>query len=178
MSRTVFDLFKVAALFAALSGCGLTQKVADSSAAVTTAIFYKQVNTLHLDVVGRAVINTDAADMSGLSVATMVRVYQLRDGKTLERLTYDDWLSNAHRLLGDDLLNERTLVVKPEGAALLSVPLEKDTRMVAVVALLRAPGTESDAWRLKLDRDDLDPDQARVIELADNRLTLRPRLKE
>ncbi|MER2300088.1 MAG: type VI secretion system lipoprotein TssJ, partial [Pseudomonas sp.] len=35
-----------------------------------------------------------------------------------------------------------------------------------------------DTWRLVLDRDDLDPDQARVIELGDNRLTLRPRAED
>lgn len=83
------------------------------------------MKTLHLDVVGRAAINTDAADGRGLSVPTLVRVYQLRDGKTLERLTYDDLLSNADRMLRDDLLSERTLVIKPDGAALLSMPMEK-----------------------------------------------------
>jgi type VI secretion system protein VasD len=33
-------------------------------------------------------------------------------------------------------------------------------------------------WRLTLARNDLEPDQPRVIELADNRLTLRPLAKE
>ncbi|MFJ4397965.1 type VI secretion system lipoprotein TssJ [Pseudomonas sp. NPDC089396] len=178
MWRTVFNVLTVMATAGGLSGCGLTQTVADTSSAVTKAIFYKQVKTLHLDVVGRAAINTDVADGRGLSVPTLVRVYQLRDGKALERLTYDDWLSNADRMLRDDLLSERTLVIKPDGAASLSMPMEEDTRVVAVVALLRAPDSQSNTWRLKLSRDDLDPDQARVVELGDNRLALRPRSKE
>jgi type VI secretion system protein VasD len=33
-------------------------------------------------------------------------------------------------------------------------------------------------WRLTLTRDDLDPDRPRVIELGDNRLTLRPLAKD
>jgi type VI secretion system protein VasD len=56
----------------------------------------------------------------------------------------------------------------------LSVPLVNDAVAVAVVALFREPDLESDSWRLMLGREDLDPDKARVVELGDNRLTLRP----
>ncbi len=40
------------------------------------------------------------------------------------------------------------------------------------------PDTQKNNWRLLLGRDDLDPDRARVIELGDNQLTLRPLAKE
>jgi type VI secretion system protein VasD len=53
------------------------------------------------------------------------------------------------------------------------VPLDKDARFVTVVALFRNPDVQMNTWRLTLNRDDLDPDRARVIELGDNQLTLR-----
>jgi type VI secretion system protein VasD len=39
--------------------------------------------------------------------------------------------------------------------------------------LFRHPDVQRNTWRLTLNRDDLDPDRARVIELGDNQLTLR-----
>jgi len=46
-----------------------------------------------------------------------------------------------------------------------------------VVALFRHPEMKN-AWRLTLTREELNPDRARVIELGENRLTLRPVAKE
>ncbi|EIK93354.1 hypothetical protein PMM47T1_27179 [Pseudomonas sp. M47T1] len=178
MSRTVFNLLKVALLGALLSGCGLTQTVTDGTASMTKAIFYKQVKVLHLDFTGRAAMNTDVADMSGLSVPTVVRVYQLRDSKAVDKATYDSMLSDADNLLRADLLNQQAMVVKPGEGAQLNVPLNKDARFVTVVALFRTPDTQKNTWRLTLTRDDLDPDRARVIELGNNRLTLQLLEKE
>lgn len=56
--------------------------------------------------------------------------------------------------------------------------MDKDARFVSVIALFRQPDTQTNTWRLTMNRDELDPDQARVIELGDNRLTLRPLAKE
>ncbi|MNI94083.1 Type VI secretion lipoprotein [compost metagenome] len=64
-------------------------------------------------------------------------------------------------------------MIKPGEGAQLSVPLDKDARFVSVVALFRNPDTQMNTWRLILTRDDLDPERARIIELGDNRLTLR-----
>jgi type VI secretion system protein VasD len=133
---------------------------------------------LHLDFTGRAAINTDTRDMTGLSVPTVVRVYQLRDDKALQKAAYDSVLSNGDRVLRTDLLEQRALVVNPGEGAQLSVPLDKDAQFVVVVALFRAPDTQINSWRLTLTRDDLDPDRARVIELGNNRLTLQPLAKE
>ncbi|MBW1250651.1 type VI secretion system lipoprotein TssJ [Pseudomonas tolaasii] len=174
MLRTVFSLV----MFVALSGCGLAQTVADGTASTTKAIFYKQVKTLHLDFSARAALNTDATDMRALSVPTLVRVYQLRDSKTVEQATYDGVLNDDDRLLASALLDKRTVVVKPEEGAQLNVPMDKDAQYVTVVALFRSPDTQLNTWRLTLARDDLDPDAARVIELGDNRLTLRPLAKD
>lgn len=178
MSRTVFNLLKVAVLGALLAGCGLTQTISDATTSTAKAIFYKQVKTLHLDFTGRAAMNTDLMDMSGLSVPTVVRVYQLRDNKIVDKATYDSLLSDADNLLRADLLDQQALVVRPAEGAQLDVPLNKDAQFVIVVALFRTPDTRLNTWRLTLPRDDLDPDRARVIELGNNRLTLQPLGKE
>lgn len=122
------------------------------------------------------------SDIDELLQDTYLLVIELRQGAMVQRAP-ELWancveqVERVREALGD-LLSERTLVIKPDGAASLSMPMEEDTRVVAVVALLRAPDSQSNTWRLKLSRDDLDPDQARVVELGDNRLALRPRSKE
>ena len=174
MLRTIFSLV----MFAALGGCGLAQTVADGTASTAKAIFYKQVKTLHLDFSARTALNTAASDMSALSVPTLVRVYQLRDSKAVEQATYDGLLGDDNQLLASALLDKRSVVVKPEEGAQLNVPMDKDAQFVTVVALFRSPDTQLNTWRLTLTRDDLDPDRARVIELGDNRLTLRPLAKD
>lgn len=178
MLRTVSNPLLLAAFTTLLVGCGLTQTVTDATTATTRAIFYKQVKTLHLDFTARATINTDASDMNALAVPTLLRVYQLRDRKAMERATYDSLLGNDDHLLSADLLDKQTVLVKPEEGAQLNVPLDKDAQFVAVVALLRTPDTAANTWRLILGRDDLEPDQARVVWLGDNQLTLRPLAKE
>lgn len=177
MWRTVFNLTLLGAL-AGLGGCGMVQAVVDSTASAASAMFYKQVKTLHLDFDGRAAMNTDLANMSGLSVATLVRVYQLRDSKALEKVTYDNLLSQGDHVFRGDLLSERTIVIKPGEGVQLSIPLEQEAAFVAVVAMFRSPDTHANAWRLVLSRNDLDPDLPRVVALDDNRLTLRPQSKE
>jgi type VI secretion system protein VasD len=174
MLRTVFS----GLLLALLGGCGLVQSVADGTASTTRAIFYKQVKTLHLDFTARAALNTDATDMNALSLPTLVRVYQLRDSKAVALATYDGLLTGDEQLLASALLDKRTLVVKPQEGAQLNVPMDRDAQFVSVVALFRSPDSQLNNWRLTLTRDDLDPDRPRVIELGDNRLTLRPLAKD
>lgn len=178
MAFTASKSLMIAALTVLLAGCGLTQSVTESTASTAHGIFYKQVKTLHLDISSRVAMNTHVADMTGLSVPTLVRVYQLRDGKIIEKATYDSLLNEDDRVLSSDLLDTRAVVVKPGEGAQLSVPMDKDAQVVTVVALFRQPDTELNTWRLTLTRDDLDPDRARVIELGDNRLTLRALARE
>ena len=175
MSRTLFSLVMLAL---PLAGCGLAQTVADGTASTAQAIFYKQVKTLHLDFTARAALNTDTTDMNALSLPTLVRVYQLRDDTAVARATYEGLLGDDEQLLASALLDKHTLVVKPEEGAPLSAPLHKEARFVSVVALFRSPDTRTNSWRLTLARDELDPDRVRVIELGDNRLSLRPLAKD
>ncbi|WP_226503053.1 type VI secretion system lipoprotein TssJ [Pseudomonas sp. MWU16-30317] len=178
MSPIVFNLLQLTVLSALLGGCGLTQTVTDTSTSTAKAIFYKQVKTLHLDLTGRAALNTDMTNMTGLSVPTLVRVYQLRDNKIVDRATYDNLLNNADNLLRTDLLDQHTVLIKPGEGAQMDVPLNRDAQFVTVVALYRTPDTQENTWRLTLSRIDLEPDRARVIELGNSRLTLQPLTKE
>ncbi|MCQ3032702.1 type VI secretion system lipoprotein TssJ [Pseudomonas syringae] len=178
MSRTLCNSLMLVAFGALLGGCGLTQSVSDSTSSTASAIFYKQVKTLHLDFSARASLNTENAQMNALSVPTMVRIYQLRSEKAVERADYDKLISNDESALIGDLLVKHSVVVNPEQGAKLSVPLDPDANFVAVVGLFRNPDTQMNTWRLTLTRDDLDPDVARVIELGDNQLKLRPLVNE
>jgi type VI secretion system protein VasD len=178
MSRIAFKALTPIAFVTLLGGCGLVQTVTDATTATTQAIFHKQVKTLHLDLSARTAMNIDASDMRALSVPTLVRIYQLRDDKLLRKATYDQILSDSDNVLGADLLAEHPQVVKPGEGVQLDVPLNKDARFVAVVALFREPDNSADNWRLMLTREELEPDRPRVVELGDNRLTLRAPAKD
>lgn len=178
MSRTVGKPLLLATLATLLAGCGVSQSVSESTTATARAIFYKQVTTLRLDLSARTAINSDQAEMNAMALPTLVRVYQLRNSNALDKATYDSLLGDDDRVLGDDLLDKRTALIKPGEGAQLDVPMARDARFVAVVALFREADMTPANWRLTLSRDDLDPDRARVIELGGNRLTLRPLGKE
>ena len=68
-----------------LAGCGLTQTVTDGTVSITKSIFYKKIKTLHLDFTPRTAINADGAQTP---LATMVRLYQLRDRKAVDAADY------------------------------------------------------------------------------------------
>lgn len=140
---------------------------------MTHAVFYKQIKTLHLDFYGRLALNTDAADMRALSVPTLVRVYQLRDRKIVENSTYDELLRDGDHVLNADLLGQHSVVVKPGEGVQLNVPLHKEAKVIAIAGLFREPDVQINSWRLTLSREELDSEQARIVELGDNRLTLR-----
>ncbi|SQC93471.1 Uncharacterized protein conserved in bacteria [Cedecea neteri] len=104
----------------------------------------------------------------------LLRIYQLKDNKTFDKMVYQQLLKDGESLLGADLLASRDVVLKPGGDVSLDMPMEADTRFVAVVGLFRDPDSEKETWKLTLDREALDPDKPRVIEAGKNRLTLIP----
>lgn len=158
----------------ALSGCGLTQSVSDGTVAMTRSIFYKSIKTLHLDFTTRSAVNSDEGNVP---LATLLRVYQLKDRKGFDQADYQQLLTQAESTLAGDLLAQRDVTIMPGGSVSLDVPLDPEARFVAVVGLFRSPDLKNNRWRLVLDRNDLDPDDARVITLGNGDLTLKP-LKE
>ncbi|MCX0501606.1 type VI secretion system lipoprotein TssJ [Erwinia billingiae] len=157
-----------------LAGCGLTQSVTDGTVSLTKSIFYKQIKVLHLDFIPRAASNADGEQTP---LATMVRVYQLKDRKAVDTANYPTLLNKADAALKDDLLSSRSLLVMPDGTVTLDMPMDENAQFVAVVGLFNRPDLKENRWRLVLARDDLDPDKARFIELGDGWLSLAP-LKE
>ncbi|WP_434563960.1 type VI secretion system lipoprotein TssJ [Pseudomonas sp. R1-6] len=178
MSHTFINRLALTVLVAALGGCGAAQTVEPSTGFTTGTMFRKQVKTLHLDFNARTALNTETADMNALSLPTLVRVYQLRDSTALEQATYDGLVNTDDNLFEGALLDKRAVVVKPGAGALLSVPMDPRTRVVALVGLFRSPDAALGSWRLLLRREDLDPDRARLIEIGANQLTLRPLAKD
>ncbi|EMK5832853.1 type VI secretion system lipoprotein TssJ [Citrobacter sedlakii] len=157
-----------------LAGCGLTQTVTDGTVSITKSIFYRKIKTLHLDFTPRTAINADGAQTP---LATMVRVYQLRDRKAVDAADYQTLLRKADTVLKDDVLVSKDLLVMPKGSVTLNMPMDEDALFVAVVGLFNRPDMKDNRWRLVLTRDDLDPDKPRTIELGDGWLSLVP-LKE
>ncbi len=78
-----------------LSGCGLTQRVSEGTKSAFNAVFYKKINTLHLDFTAREALNTDARENHSLSEPVVVRIYQLKDRQTFDRLVYQQLLEEG-----------------------------------------------------------------------------------
>lgn len=157
-----------------LSGCGVTQRVSDGAVSMTKAIFYKQVNTLHLDIMARPATNNNA---SGAPLSTVVRVYQLKDRKTFDSTDYQSLFASDSLVIKADLLAEKDVWVRPDETVSIDMPMEQETQYVAVAGMFLSPNPEKNNWRVVIKRDELEPDQARQIELKDQGLTLLP-LKE
>lgn len=176
MAITVFkSLLPLLVLSSVLAGCGLTQKVADGTVSTTKAIFYKQVKTLHLDFNARHASNNNP---QGEPLATVVRVYQLRERRAFDTADYQQLSDVDSQVLKADLLDQRDLRVQPNGSAVLDIPLDPQAKHVAVMALFLSPEIAQNSWRVVLDRADLDPDKPRVIELRSRQVQLKPLNKE
>lgn len=154
-----------------LAGCGLTQTVTDGTVNMTKSIFYKKIKTLHLDFSPRSAINADGAQTP---LATMVRVYQLNDRKSVDAADYQTLLRNADIVLKEDVVASKELLVMPGGSMSLNMPMDENAKFVAVVGLFNRPDLKDNRWRLVLTRDDLDPDKPRTLELGDGWLSLVP----
>ncbi|HBS6294890.1 TPA: type VI secretion system lipoprotein TssJ [Klebsiella pneumoniae] len=146
-----------------LSGCGLTQRVSEGTKSAFNAVFYKKINTLHLDFTAREALNTDARENHSLSEPVVVRIYQLKDRQTFDRLVYQQLLEEGDILLAADLLASRDVVIGPGGDASLNMPLEAEATFVAVVGLFRHPDTQRNTWKQVLAREELDPDKPRIL---------------
>ncbi|SAF27793.1 type VI secretion system protein VasD [Enterobacter hormaechei] len=113
-----------------LTGCGLTQTVTDGTVSITKSIFYKKIKALHLDFTPRTAINADGAQTP---LATMVRVYQLKDRKNIDAADYQTLLRKADTVMKEDELASKELLVMPGGSVTLNMPMDEDAEFVAVV---------------------------------------------
>jgi len=163
-----------ALLALSLTGCGVTQGVADGTKSAYTALFYKKIKVLHLDFTAREALNTDSRESNSLSEPVVVRVYQLKDRKEFDKTIYQQLLQDGDTILKADLLATRDVLVKPGGDANLDMPMEEGAQFVAVVGLFRQPDMVNNTWKQVLKREELDPDKPRILEAGNNYLTLQP----
>jgi len=153
-----------------LSSCGLSQRVGQGASSVADVVFFRKIDTLHLTLSSRSALNNNEG---GEALPTVVWVYQLKDRKTFDTASYGALLKQDKTLLDADLLDKQVVQVMPASDATLAVPMHADARFVAVVALFMAPDVKNNTWRRVIERNALDPDKDRVVELNDNRLQLR-----
>jgi type VI secretion system protein VasD len=83
---------------------------------------------------------------SGESLATTVRVYQLKDVSKLEAATLEQLLDNDRAVLGDDLVSASELTLYPGEAAVPSLSRREGAVFLAMVAFFRHPS--GSAWRV------------------------------
>jgi type VI secretion system protein VasD len=164
-------LSALAMLCLLLTGCGLTQAVSNGTVAMTKSIFYKKIKTLHLDIRAREGVNNNA---QGNALATVVRIYQLKDRKAFDSTDYPSLFTADSEAIKADLVAEKDIRVRPGEAVSVDMPMEASTQFVAVAAMFLAPDQANNTWRIVLDREELDPDEARRIELNHQQLILIP----
>jgi type VI secretion system protein VasD len=149
-----------------LSACGAWQAVSDTTSGAYHAVFYKQVKVLNVDLSAREALNPDDA---GRSTSLAVRVYQLKDRKMFDGVSYDDLLKKDRTVLAQDLQSSMAAVVNPGGSVSLSQPMQADTKYVAIVAFYRNPGN-GDGWKYVTVKKKLSADAPLKLTLMDQEL--------
>ncbi|MDY0924969.1 type VI secretion system lipoprotein TssJ [Enterobacter sp. CFBP8995] len=152
-----------------LSSCGAWQKTKQGTASIADAVFYRQVNTLHLTFTARAAINQDDALQS---MPLRLIILQLSTRQSFDDAEYSSLLAQPDLVLKESLVAQRQLSVMPGQSVSLDMPMEKQTQFVAVVGLFRQPDRERGTWKRVLSREELNPDSPRTIEVRDNTLNL------
>jgi type VI secretion system protein VasD len=152
-----------------LSSCGAWQKTKQGTASIADAVFYRQVNTLHLTFTARMAINQDDAQQS---MPLRLNILQLSTRQRFDNAEYSSLLAQPDWVLKESLVAQRQLSVMPGQSVSLDMPMEKQAQFVAVVGLFRQPDRERGTWKRVLSREELDADSPRTIEVRDNTLNL------
>ncbi len=152
-----------------MSSCGAWQKTKQGTPSIADAVFYRQVNTLHLTFTARAAINQDDAQQS---MPLRLIILQLSTRQSFDNAEYSSLLAQPDLVLKESLVAQRQLSVMPGQSVSLDMPMEKQAQFVAVVGLFRQPDRERGTWKRVLSREELDPDSPRTIEVRDNTLNL------
>ncbi|WJD74537.1 type VI secretion system lipoprotein TssJ [Klebsiella michiganensis] len=154
-----------------LAGCGLAQRAGQGATAVTDAIFYRKVDTLHLTLAARNALNTDE---DGMSSPVEVRIWPLRNATTFNLADYRSLLKQGPKVLSKDLSAPyQAIRLTPGQQTHLDMPLADDTQFVALTAFFFWPDTVRNNWKLIIPRDALNVSEPTVVELNDRHLVLR-----
>lgn len=152
------------AVITQLTGCGsaiqvVAGKVAEialSSVGLTTA---DNAGSIHqpkvMSVRVEASRNLNAGE-DGRGLATVVRLYQLRDQNTFLAMPYSTFGSanREKQVIGSDLVSVRELTLSPGQTLALKEQVGSETQYFGVVALFRSPAQQR--WRLAFALAELD----------------------
>jgi type VI secretion system protein VasD len=152
----------------ATAGCGVGQTVKDSTVDAAKWAFTTQVKTMNVDLVARASLN---ADDHGQALSTVVRLYQLKDTKTFEKLEYVQLQTGDLEALKADLLATKDVVLRPGASASVSEPMNEAAQFVGVVAYFREPGQDS-VWKIAIPKKQWKKTDPVRIEVRGNALVL------
>lgn len=152
----------------ALTGCGVGQAIKDNTVDAAKWAFTTQVKTMNLDLTSRASLNPNGA---GQSLSTVVRIYQLKDAKTFDKLDYAQLQSNDLDALKPDLLATKDVVLRPNSSASVSEPMNEDAEFVGVVAFFREAGKDA-TWKLAIPKKQWKKTDPVRIEASGNQLQL------
>ena len=83
---------------------------------------------------------------SGESLATTVRLYQLKDVSKLQAASMEQILDNDRAVLGDDLVSVKEVTLYPGEAATTALSRREGAPFLALVAFFRQPS--GSAWRV------------------------------
>lgn len=156
-----------------LTGCGLTQSVKKGATSISRAVFWPSVETLHLQLVARAALNSDEGQMSS---PVEVRIWPLRSTAAFTQASYSTLLKQDGATLAQSLSGTPVSVrVLPGNTTTVEVPLADDVQAVAVAAFFLYPDMARDSWRITLPRTEMEADSLTVIELNNRELRRRNR---
>ncbi|HJX52334.1 MAG TPA: type VI secretion system lipoprotein TssJ [Polyangia bacterium] len=83
---------------------------------------------------------------SGESLATTVRLYQLKDASKLQAASVEQILDNDRAVLGDDLVSVKEITLYPGDVVTPSLDRREGALILAVVSFFRHPS--GSAWRV------------------------------
>jgi type VI secretion system protein VasD len=150
----------VAACAACLvTGCGVAQALKSAALHVSQSPGAPLAKTITFDLAAQPLINPDP-DGQPLSVA--LRFYQLTDVTTFAELTYVQFQRSDQKLLKDDLLATKDVILRPGASTRITEPMNEATQFVGVIAFFREPSQDK-TWKLAIARER--GDEAAVVRI-------------
>ncbi|NMP29275.1 type VI secretion lipoprotein TssJ [Rahnella sp. SAP-1] len=89
-------------------------------------------------------------------------------------LALNNSLSDAYKASRRSQPNDKKQAFLPGRELSVQMPLHAEAQFIAVVGFFQSPDLSQNTWRLVLSRGELKANAARIIDLRENRLRLRP----
>lgn len=93
------------------------------------------------DIQAREGVNNNA---KGASLATVVRIYQLKERKAFDSTDYPSLFASDTQAIKADLVAEKDIRLRPGESVTLDMPMEESAQVVAVAGMFMAPDQVND----------------------------------